>query len=141
MDGGEGDDYGGLQQPAGGYADAGVADAPADYGDVQNPPSPYDRNPKKPGAASAPLDLITQVEKDLKAVNRPLPQGVNLIDMKRHLNSAALSMFAAWTNSSQEIFINLQVFQDQMKDPAVGPKDVRAKVLISIWHEILHVIQ
>jgi hypothetical protein len=150
---GDDDDYGGLQQPEGGYVDAGVADPPTDYGD-QYPPSPYDKNPKKPGAAPTPLDLRTQVKQDLTNINRPL--GANLIDMRFHSNHVAFESdpvnFYAWTNTAQDIYVDLNWFNKMFRKNTFGKSskkwtkdekqnNARAAALICIWHESEHVDQ
>jgi len=151
MDGGEGDDYGGLQQPAGGYADAGVADAPTDYGDVQNPPSPYDTSGKKPVPPPKPpvkadpkppvkADPIEQVKSDVTLAKVKL-DGLNLINMKRHRNGAAFeSKFDAWTNSSTDIYVNVQPLLNTKKNPN-DYNNARAGLVVAVIHEIVHVIQ
>jgi hypothetical protein len=135
---GSGDDYGGLQQPAGGYAGAGGANDPTGYGDVQNPPSPYGK-----GTVAAPVtDLITQVKSDLAAINVSL-EGADLKDMQSHRNHAEFEKidFVAWTNSSKDVYVNLLPLRAAQQDPDTGPKNARAAALVSVRHEIYHVIQ
>ena len=133
------DDYGDSQQPSGGYAGGSGADAPPGYGDVQDPASPYD---KKPKTATPVLDVIAQLKADLKSVGVSL-QGADLFDMKLHSNHAEFEgvNFVAWTNSSTKVFVNLQALQAGAKDPKTGPKNVRGAALVSVRHEIFHVIQ
>jgi len=132
------DNYCDSQQPSGGYAGGSGADAPPGYGDVQDPASPYDKKPKTAPA----LDVIAQLKSDLKGVGVGL-QGADLIDMKLHSNHAGFEgvNFVAWTNSSTRVFVNLQALQDGAKDTNTGPKNARAAGLVSVRHEIFHVIQ
>lgn len=127
----DGDNYGDLQQPTGGYAPAGGADASSNYSDVQNPPSPYKQ---KAGAATNAIDLV---KADLKGLNVSL-QGASLIDMTSHRNHVEFEKigFLAWTNSGQAIYINVKGF-----DPNNNPEDWRAQAVIGIRHELVHVLQ
>jgi hypothetical protein len=135
------DNYGDVQQPAGGYGGAGGADASTGYGDVQNPTSPYGGG-KTPAPAAPTLDLLAQIKADLQSLNVSL-EGADLLDMKQHKNHKEFEdppvKFGAWTNSSQQIFVSLVVLQSIQK--AFGSKNGRAAALVAIRHEIFHVGQ
>ena len=149
---GSGDEYGGLQQPGGGYAGAGGANDPTSYGDVQNPSSPYEKKPV-PAPVSAPVALLEQVKSDLAAIKLSLNKA-NLFDMSLHKNYKAFQTvkFAAWTNSAQRIYVDLDWFENTWNNVGFGKSgenwttpqydnNKRAATLIVVGHEIEHVKQ
>jgi hypothetical protein len=140
------DNYGDLQQPAGGYGSAGGANASTGYSDVQNPPSPYQSQPAPvPAATPTPSadPIIKAVKIDLGSLGVSLPQGADLYDMQNHKNFQDFDkiQLGAWTESSQEVYVNLPLLQAAQQDPKYGPKNVRALALMAVRHEIEHLIQ